>query len=107
MLSAPAHLTVIALTLTGVAVLALKAVYGEGTWLRGGWPSGHTALATAAATAIGYGTHSGSALVLGLFIAALVAQSRVESETHTIPQTALGGVVGILISTLVFQVFLA
>lgn len=102
---APAHLTVIALGLTALGVLALKAIYREGTWLRGGWPSGHTALATAAATAIGYATESASALVLGLFIAALVAQSRVESDTHTIPQVFFGAVVGVLISTFIFQVF--
>ncbi len=102
---APVHLTVIALALTALVVLVLKAIYREGTWLRGGWPSGHTALATAAATAIGYATESASALVLGLFIAALVAQSRVESDAHTIPQVFLGAVVGVLISTLIFQVF--
>jgi len=34
-----------------------------------------------------------------------VAQSRVESETHTIPQVILGALIGFLIPTLVFQVF--
>lgn len=104
---APVHLTVLTLVLTALAVLVFKAISGEGTWLRGGWPSGHTALATAAAGAIGYATENASALVLGLFIAALVAQSRVESETHTIPQVIFGAVIGLLISTAVFQVFLA
>ncbi len=103
---APVHLTVLALALTALAVLVFKALAGEGTWLHGGWPSGHTALATAAAGAIGYATQSPSALVLGLFIAGLVAQSRVESETHTIPQVFFGAVLGLLISTVVFQVFL-
>ncbi len=103
----PVHLTVVALALTVLAVLSLKALGREGTWLHGGWPSGHTAVATAAAMAIGYATESASALVLSLFIAALVAQSRVESETHTIPQVLLGAAVGLVISTLIFQVFLA
>lgn len=104
---APVHLTVLTLVLTALAVLVFKALAGEGTWLHGGWPSGHTALATAAAGAIGYATHNASALVLGLFIAALVAQSRVESETHTIPQVFFGAITGLLISTIIFQVFLA
>ena len=102
---APANVTVLALALTGIAVVAVKAFTREGTYLKGGWPSGHVALATAAATAVGYATDSAAALVLALFVAALVAQSRVESGTHTIPQVVLGGVLGFLISTAVFQVF--
>jgi diacylglycerol kinase (ATP) len=101
----PVHLTVISLGLTALAVLALKAYRREGTFLRGGWPSGHAALATGAATAVGYATMSSSAAVLALFIAALVAQSRVESGTHTIPQVVSGALVGFLITTIVFQVF--
>ncbi len=100
----PVHLTVIALALTSLVVLGVKASGNEGTFLKGGWPSGHTALAVAAATSIAYVTTSARAGVLGLFIAALVAQSRVESETHTIPQVILGGLLGFLIATAVFQV---
>lgn len=100
----PVHLTVVTLALTALAVLAVKAFNKEGTFLRGGWPSGHTALAVAAATSIAYVTASARAGVLALFIAALVAQSRVESEVHTIPQVILGAGLGFLITTLVFQV---
>lgn len=101
----PAHLTVIALALTSLAVLASKAYTRRGTFLHGGWPSGHTALAVSAATALGYATASGPALVLGLFIAALVAQSRVEADVHTIPQVISGALFGFLITTAVFQIF--
>lgn len=103
---ASAHLTVIALALTGLAVIAMKAITRSGTFLRGGWPSGHTALATGGAVAVGYTTGSAKALLLSLFMAALVAQSRVESDAHTIPQVVLGAAVGFLISVLVFQLFL-
>ena len=101
----PAHLTVIALALVSLAVLAAKAFTREGTFLRGGWPSGHTALAVSAATAIGYATASGPVLVLAMFIAALVAQSRVETDVHTIPQVASGALFGFLITTVLFQIF--
>lgn len=100
----PAHLTLIALALVAVLVVAGKALTGTGTSLHGGWPSGHAALATAAAAAIGHATRNAQATVLALFIAALVAQSRVETETHTIPQVVSGAVLGFLIATLVFQV---
>ena len=102
--SSPA-LTVLALGLVAVAVIALKAASREGSFLHGGWPSGHTALAVGAATALGYITGSAAALVLALFIAALVAQSRVESEVHTIPQVILGALLGLLLVTAVFQLF--
>lgn len=101
----PAHLTLIALGLAGVLTLVGKGMTHTGTFARGGWPSGHTAVAVAAAASIGYATRNAQAAVLALFIAALVAQSRVESETHTIPQVIAGAIVGFLTSTLVFQVF--
>jgi diacylglycerol kinase (ATP) len=101
----PASITVIALLLVALAVIVLKAAAHEGSLLEGGWPSGHTALAVAAAVALGYVTGSAAALVLGLFIAGLVAQSRVEAEVHTIPQVVLGALIGFLLVTAVFQIF--
>jgi diacylglycerol kinase (ATP) len=100
-----ADLTVIALGLTMLAVLILKAVSREGTWMHGGWPSGHAAIAFGAATMLGFMTGSAGALALGYFIAILVAQSRVEGDIHTIPQVIVGALLGVLIVTLVFQVF--
>ena len=102
---APGNLTVLALALTGIAVVVVKAITREGTYLKGGWPSGTSRSRRRRPRPIGYATESGAALVLALFVAALVAQSRVESGTHTIPQVAVGALLGFLISTAVFQVF--
>ena len=44
---APAELTLVALVLTTVVVIAMKALGGRGSPLRGGWPSGHAAIAFA------------------------------------------------------------
>jgi diacylglycerol kinase (ATP) len=105
--AADATITVIALALTSIGVLVVKAVRHEkGTsFMRGGCPSGHTAVAFAAAAAIGYSESSAKAMVLALFIALLVAQSRVESGAHSIPQTVLGALLGLLLATAVFQIF--
>jgi diacylglycerol kinase (ATP) len=103
--AAPATLTVIALGLTLLVVVVLKALTREGTFVHGGWPSGHAALAFGAAASLAYVTNSVKATVLAFFIAALVAQSRVESEIHTIPQVILGGLIGALTVTAVYQVF--
>ena len=43
----PAELTLVALVLVVVLVIAMKALSGRGTPLRGGWPSGHAAVAFA------------------------------------------------------------
>jgi len=101
----PATLTVIALGLTLLVVIVLKAASREGSFVHGGWPSGHAALAFGAAMALGYVTSSASAFALALFIAVLVAQSRVEGEIHTIPQVVLGALLGSLTVTAVYQVF--
>ncbi len=50
-------------------------------------------------------TGSAGALALGYFVAFLVAQSRVEGDIHTVPQVIVGGVLGVLLVTVVFQVF--
>lgn len=102
---APAHITVVALALTAIAVLVSKAVTRSGTFMRGGWPSGHTALSAAATSAIGYMTGNAAATALAAFITALIAQSRVESRAHTVPQVLLGAALGAGITTLVFQLF--
>ena len=96
-----------AIALTALAVLVTKAfTREEGTsYLRGGWPSGHAAVAFAAAAAIGYSVDSAKAMILGLFIAGLVAESRVEAEIHTIPQAVAGAVLGFLLATAAFQLF--
>lgn len=104
---APSSITVIALALVLLAVLALKAFSREGTFMHGGWPSGHTALAFGGATAIGFVTGNAAVLVLALGIAVLVGQSRVEGEIHTIPQVALGALLGVTIVAAVFRLFFA
>jgi diacylglycerol kinase (ATP) len=103
----PASVTLVALAITSIAVLVIKAATLEkgASYIRGGWPSGHTAVAFAMASAIGYSMSSAKAMVLALFIAALVGQSRVESEVHTIPQVVAGAVLGFLLATAAFQIF--
>jgi diacylglycerol kinase (ATP) len=103
----PVHLTVIALFLVVIAVIALKAATHRGDLLRGGLPSGHAAVAFAGATAIGFITassaHSVLAISLAFLMAALVAQTRVEAGIHTLGEVALGGVLGVLITLAIFQ----
>ncbi len=106
---APVHLTVIALTVTFFGTIALKAFTGrEGaTSLRGGWPSGHAAIAFSvwmAVTMITYEYVYGTLLsVLTFLLATLVAHTRVESGVHTVGEVIAGAVFGSLVSLTIFQ----
>jgi diacylglycerol kinase (ATP) len=105
---APAQLTLIALVLTTLLVVATKALTGRGSPLRGGLPSGHAAVAFAgwmAATLIlEDSNHHFLISSLTFIMALLVAQTRVESGIHSSVEVAYGGLLGALVTLAVFQV---
>jgi diacylglycerol kinase (ATP) len=105
---APAELTLVALVLTVIIVIATKAYTGRGTPLRGGIPSGHAALAFAgwmAATYVAGPDHRFLISSIALILAILVAQTRVESGVHSALEVTYGALVGALATLMVFQVF--
>ena len=105
---APAELTLVALVLTVILVIATKAYTGRGTPLRGGVPSGHAALAFAAWMAATYVADAGHRFLissLALIMAFLVAQTRVESGVHSALEVTYGALVGALATLVVFQLF--
>jgi diacylglycerol kinase (ATP) len=106
--NAPAELTVVALVLTVIAVIGTKAWTGRGTPLRGGLPSGHAAVAFAgwvAATYVAGNSHRFLVSSIALIMAALVAQTRVESGIHSFVEVTYGALLGALATLIVFQVF--
>jgi diacylglycerol kinase (ATP) len=108
---APAELTLIALVLTIILVLWLKAMAGRGTPLRGGWPSGHAAVAfagwMAATLVLDESGHRFLISSLTFIMALLVAQTRVEAGVHSSVEVAAGGMLGALVTLAIFQVFAA
>jgi diacylglycerol kinase (ATP) len=103
---APANLTLIALILIVLIVIASKALTGSGTPLKGGLPSGHAALAFGGWMAITFIVEEERVVVsfVALIMALLVAQTRVESGIHTTSEVVLGAVTGTLVSMILFQV---
>ncbi len=104
---APINLTLIALILTVLIVIASKALTGRGTPLSGGFPSGHAALAFGGWTAITFIVDESERVVVSfvaLIMAFLVAQTRVESGIHSVSEVVLGGVIGTLVTMILFQV---
>lgn len=95
----------ICLILIIMVTIIVKAIYGEGTPLKGGMPSGHSALAFGAATAISLITSDPLIITLSFFLALMVAQSRVEARIHTLYETIIGSIFGILITILIFRLY--
>jgi len=105
----PAELTLVALTLTVTVVIAVKAFTGRGTPLRGGLPSGHAAVAFAGWMAVTLIMHDSPHRFLisslTFIMALLVAQTRVETGVHSASEVATGGLLGALMTLVLFQVF--
>jgi diacylglycerol kinase (ATP) len=106
---APAELTLVALVLTIIAVISIKAYTGRGTPLRGGLPSGHAAVAfggwMAITNVVGDSDHWFLVSSLAFLMAVLVAQTRVESGVHSFLEVSFGGILGALGVLVMFQVF--
>jgi diacylglycerol kinase (ATP) len=107
--NAPAELTLVALVLTIIVVIATKAYTGRGTPLRGGLPSGHAALAfagwMAATYVVGGDAHRFTVSSVTFILALLVAHTRIESGVHSALEVLYGGVLGALVTLVCFQVF--
>jgi len=105
----PIDITVIALFIVVLAAIALKALTHRGTAFRGGLPSVHAALAFAAWVAVTFVAASTTFALpisaITLFLAMLVAQSRVQSGIHSLLEVAVGAALGIAITALLFRIW--
>jgi diacylglycerol kinase (ATP) len=106
---APAKLTIIALIIVVILVIATKALTGRGTPLRGGLPSGHAAVAFAAWMAVtqilGPTEHRFLVSTIMFGVALLVSHSRIESGVHSGLEVVYGGLLGAVVTLAVFQIF--
>ena len=105
----PIDVSAITVFLLVVVVIAVKAITGRGTPLRGGLPSGHAAVAFGgwvAITFIAAGTVFDLPIsVIALVMAFLTAQSRVQAGIHTWLEVTLGGLLGAGLTVLMFRAF--
>lgn len=98
----PLQIVLVGMLLLGVAVVWIKRATGGRYVLTGGFASGHTALGFLIATSIAFISGSAELTALALALALLLAQSRLQSEIHTLPEVALGGLIGVVIALVVF-----
>ena len=103
------YITLVALIVTIVIVIVTKALTHRGTPLRGGLPSGHSAIAFAGWMALTYLVHGVEhrflISALAFVMALLVAQTRVEAGFHSALEVTYGAVIGALVTLTLFQLF--
>lgn len=98
------HITFIVLLVILALVVLSKIVFRSGTPLRGGMPSGHSAIAFSIWTALSLLYPNSLVIFLVFFLALLVSRSRVRDNVHSALEVFTGAVMGVLITLLVFQI---
>ncbi|MDR1831337.1 MAG: diacylglycerol kinase [Fusobacteriaceae bacterium] len=87
-------------------VIALKLIFKKGTPLKGGIPSGHSALAASLFTIISVVTKNTKVVVLAFLMLILIMQSRVEGRIHTLLETVLGAFLGWIVTYALLRLFI-
>lgn len=98
------HLTFISIIIVLGAVIIGKAIFHKGRPLRGGMPSGHAAFAFAVWTAVAFLTPNPVIVGLTFVMAFIIARHRLKDHIHTVPEVVAGSLLGVLITTMVFQI---
>lgn len=87
-----------------IITIIIKANFGEGTPLRGGMPSGHSAIGFSIATIISLLTVNPAVMLLSYILALIIAQSRVDSNVHSVLEVFMGALFGVFLTILIFRI---
>jgi len=98
------NITFIILILILSVVILSKLLLHKGTPLRGGMPSGHTAIAFSIWTIISLLYPNSLVVFLVFILAILVARSRLSARIHNILEVFIGAILGIVVTIFVFQI---
>lgn len=101
----PNEIALISLIIVTILVVMLKARYGKGHPLRGGMPSGHSAVAFSLWLTITIMTESFSISLICFILAAVIAQSRVSIKVHTPVEVVIGALLGMGVTLTLFLIF--
>ncbi len=98
-------IAVVALVIVLIMVVITKSHFGKGTPLRGGLPSGHSALAFSIWVSTTYISQNYIVSILTFIAALVIAQSRITVRAHSPWEVLLGGVLGATVTFLLFVIF--
>ncbi|WP_428867927.1 diacylglycerol kinase [Clostridium sediminicola] len=99
------YMVFLILVIVSIVTVIVKAIFGEGTPLKGGMPSGHSAIGFSIATTIALLTEEPISIMLAYLMAFIIAQSRVDSEVHSAFEVIVGAIFGTLLTLLIFELF--
>jgi len=99
------HLTFISLILVLALTIVGKIIFHKGTPLRGGMPSGHAAVAFSIWTVVAFLTNNFVVILLVFLMAFLIARHRVKDYVHNVWEVLAGSLLGVLVTTFIFQLF--
>ena len=98
-------IAIVVISLVFVAIIIIKAMFNKGTPLRGGLPSGHSAIAFSIWLMVSFLTLNPVVSLLTFILALLIAFSRISSGIHTRLEVFVGSLIGVLITALIFKLF--
>ncbi len=98
----PLHMTFVSIIIVLVTVIFSKAKIGRGKPLRGGMPSGHSAIAFSVWAITLFLSASKLLITLVFILAILLAQSRIRPGFHTLKEVIAGAFVGLGLTSLIF-----
>lgn len=99
------HTTVTGLIIVLLLVIITKLLFHKGTPMRGGMPSGHSAIAFSLWTIIIFSTTNPVIIAISFIMALLIARSRMVSAIHSIWEVVAGAGLGIFSTAVVLQLF--
>ncbi len=95
------HTLILILAIVVVVVFIVKSVYKKGTPLKGGMPSGHSAIASSLWVIVAFISNDIKIFFITLALMLLVIQSRIEGRIHTLKETFVGALFGASITYLI------
>ncbi|MDI6782074.1 MAG: diacylglycerol kinase [bacterium] len=96
------HITFASLALVIIMVIAIKAGYGWHTFLRGGMPSGHTAVAASIWVSTTFISQDVSVSLLVFIVTVLIAHSRIKARIHSTLEVLVGAFIGSGLTLVIF-----
>lgn len=99
------YMVFVILVMVVIITVIVKAIYGEGTPLRGGMPSGHSTISFSIATIISYIAQEPIIIGLSFMMAIIVAQSRVDTGVHSIKEVLVGAFLGTFLTIVILRIF--
>ena len=99
--------TMVSVILVLVCVIIMKASTGSGTPLKGGVPSGHSAVAFSIATSVSLNTQDPLIGLMSFILAVMVSHSRLLLHIHSMREVVLGALTGAGITVAVTLLFRA